>query len=286
MMKPMQQASMGAAPLAPLGANAGYLSEMFCSVQGEGLFLGERQIFLRTAGCTATCSWCDTVYSKVQTPRFVVHGNPSTKKAWRPNPVALEDVVVDVVTFARAHAPVSTISLTGGEPLEQPEFAAALARELRAKGFRIHLETAGLHADALRRMIDDVDVIAMDIKLPSATGVESWDRHREFLGVLRGTAFDPARNAPRTTFVKVIVDTKGTVAEIERAAELVASCSRSIPFILQPESGTLLSPDTLRSLRSERRALLELIDAGARAAMLRLDVVRVIPQTHKVLDIR
>ena len=283
MTKPIQHDAPASTPT----ARAGYLSEMFCSVQGEGLFLGERQIFLRTAGCTATCSWCDTVYSKSQTPRFVVHdagyAAGGDEKRWRPNPVALEDVVADVDSLARDNAPVTSVSLTGGEPLEQPEFAAALARELRAKGFRIHLETAGLHAEAMRRMIDDVDVIAMDVKLPSATGVESWDRHRDFLGVLRGTAFDPARNAARTVFVKVVVDRSGTTAEIDRAAELVAACGRSIPFILQPESGALFAPS---ATLADRRALLALIDSGARAAMRRLDTVRVIPQTHKVLHVR
>jgi 7-carboxy-7-deazaguanine synthase len=285
MTKPIQHDAPGSASST---AGAGYLSEMFCSVQGEGLFLGERQIFLRTAGCTATCSWCDTVYSKSQTPRFVIHdagyaAGGDEPKRWRPNPVALEDVVADVDSLARANAPVTVVSLTGGEPLEQPEFAAALVHALRAKGFRIHLETAGLHADALRRMIDDVDVIAMDVKLPSATGVEAWDRHRDFLDVLRGSAFDPARNPARTIFVKVVVDPNGNPAEIDRAAELVAACGRSIPFILQPESGALFAPG---STLADRRALLDLIDQGARAAMRRLDTVRVIPQTHKVLHVR
>jgi 7-carboxy-7-deazaguanine synthase len=263
-------------------ASAGYLSEMFCSVQGEGLFLGERQIFVRTAGCTATCSWCDTVYSKVQTPRFVVHGDGDAPARWRPNPVALDDVLSDVVACARDHAPVVTVSITGGEPLEQPEFVSSLARGLRAKGFRVYLETAGIHAEALRYVVDHVDVIAMDVKLASATGVELWDAHRGFFSVLRESDFDPARgNAARILFVKVIVDLKATVGEIERAADLVAACNRRIPFVLQPESETLLN-----GAREHRRALLDLIDAGARAASLRLDVVRVIPQTHKVLHVR
>lgn len=263
-------------------ASAGYLSEMFCSVQGEGLFVGERQIFVRTAGCAATCSWCDTVYSKVQTPRFVIHGHADATARWRANPVALEDVLDDVVACARANAPVVTVSITGGEPLEQPEFVGALARGLRSRELRVYLETAGIHAAALRSVLDHVDVIAMDVKLPSATGVEHWDAHREFFSVLRGGGFDPARGGG-ALFVKVIVDLKATVAEIERAAALVASFSPRVPFVLQPESETMLSE---KSTRDSRRALLQLIDAGARAASLRLDVVRVIPQTHKVLHVR
>ncbi|MCI0452812.1 MAG: 7-carboxy-7-deazaguanine synthase QueE [Candidatus Latescibacteria bacterium] len=264
-------------------ATAGYLSELFCSVQGEGLFVGERQIFVRTAGCAATCSWCDTVYSKVQTPRFVVHGEHGAPARWRPNPVALGDVLDDVVACAQANAPVVTVSITGGEPLEQPEFVAALARGLRERGFRVYLETAGIHPRALPHVIDHVDVIAMDIKLPSATGTEHWDAHRDFFSVLRESDFQPTRVSARSLFVKVIVDLKATITEMERAADLVASFSPRVPFVIQPESETMLSKN---ATRENRRALLDLIDAGARAASLRLDVVRVIPQTHKVLDVR
>jgi len=269
-------------------ALSGHLSELFCSVQGEGPFVGERQIFLRTAGCTATCSWCDTVYSKVQTRRFVVHPGAPGASRWRANPVGLGDVLADVDACARHHAPVSTVSITGGEPLEQPEFTAALARELHTRGFRVYLETAGIHGDALRSMIDAVDVVAMDIKLPSATGVDHWGAHRDFLAAIRGTAFaaDPGTggcNGERTIFVKVVVDLKASVEEIERAARLVAACNPDIPLILQPESETLFGRGTTRD---RSRALLDLIDAGARAATPLLRSVRVIPQTHKVLRVR
>jgi hypothetical protein len=82
--------------------------------------------------------------------------------------------------------------------------------------------------------------------------------------------------------VKVIVDLKATVADRARR-DLVAAFHRRIPFILQPESETMLSKN---ATRDDRRALLQLIDAGARAASLRLDVVRVIPQTHKITHVR
>jgi 7-carboxy-7-deazaguanine synthase len=269
---------------AAAGALRGHFSELFCSVQGEGLFVGERHIFVRTAGCVATCSWCDTVYSKVQTPRFVIHsGAQGDPKPWRPNPVALDDVVADVLEMAQANAPVSTVSITGGEPLEQPEVVRALARALRAKELRIYLETAGLHADALASLIDDVDVIAADVKLASATGVDHAPAHRAFLRVLRGSAFDPSGANARPVFVKVIVDLKASVDEIEAAARLVAEAGRKIPFVIQPESETLLGK---HATREGRAALLELAQAGARAASVYLDVVRVIPQTHKVLHVR
>jgi organic radical activating enzyme len=257
---------------------------MFCSIQGEGLFVGERQIFVRTAGCAATCSWCDTVYSKVRTPRFVVHsGAPGGPKPWRPNPVALEDVVADVTAMARTHAPVTAVSITGGEPLEQPEFVEALARALRARGFRIHLETAGLHADALARVTGQIDVIAADVKLPSATGVDHFEEHRAFLRVMMENGFDPARPDARTGFIKVIVDSRATVAEIEAAAVLVSAASRRLPFVLQPESGELFGR---HASRERRAALLERVDAGARAASRHLDTVRVMAQMHKVMHVR
>lgn len=266
------------------GAVCGHFSELFCSIQGEGWFVGERHIFVRTAGCVATCSWCDTVYSKVQTPRFVIHtGAPGAAKPWRPNPVALDDVVTDVLEMAKANAPVKTVSITGGEPLEQPEIVGALARALRSKGLRVYLETAGLHADALSSLIDDVDVIAADVKLPSATGIDHTAEHRRFLRVLRGSAFDPTRDNARPVFVKVIVDLKATIDEIESAARLVAETGRNIPFIIQPESETLMGK---HATRAGRLSLLDLAEKGERAASMHLDLVRVIPQTHKMLHVR
>jgi organic radical activating enzyme len=255
----------------------GYLSEMFCSIQGEGLFVGERQVFVRTAGCVATCSWCDTVYSKVRTPRFVTHTDDGTDKPWRPNPVSPQDVVDDVTAFADGQG-VRAISLTGGEPLEQPVFAAAIARELDRRGYRIHLETAGLHPEALAQVIGYVRAVAMDVKLPSATGVAHWDAHRAFLALMHET-----RNPARTDFVKVIMDLNATVDEIERASQLIASIDPATPLILQPESDTLFGR---RTTPERSRALIAFAAEALRTASVHLKTVRVIPQTHKLLNIR
>ncbi len=58
------------------------------------------------------------------------------------------------------------VTLSGGEPLSQPEFLIALADELWARGFRTALDTSGFAAwDALERVARKVDLVLFDLKL-------------------------------------------------------------------------------------------------------------------------
>lgn len=260
----------------------GFLSEMFCSIQGEGPFVGERHVFVRVAGCTATCSWCDTVYSKVQTPRFVIHEGDGGARPIR-NPVSIDEAAGAAIDFARRHHPVDAVSITGGEPLEQPEFTIELARRLKAAGLRVYLETNGVHDGAFADILPHIDVAAMDIKLPSAVGVEMWDDHRRFLSVIRGTDFEPGRNAAKSIFVKVVVDARSRPDEIDTAVSVIAEVSRDIPLILQPESDTLMSP---RVPRADAAAMMTTVANGQRRARAVLTTVRVMPQLHKIMKVR
>lgn len=255
----------------------GYVSEAFCSFQGEGIFVGERQVFVRTAGCTLTCSWCDTLYSKIQTPRFVVHD--SGKRTFD-NPVSLDTVVREVVSLSGGL--VRTVSITGGEPFEQADFTRALARRLKDKGFRIYMETNGVHAVELAASLPWIDVIAMDIKLPSALGVEAWDKHESFLAALEGTTFDPAGDDnSKQLFVKIVIGADANTNEVDKAVRIVSDFSRTVPLVFQPESGALLD-----SGREARSSLLTLIAQCHQRALTFLDDVRVVPQCHKVLNVR
>jgi hypothetical protein len=73
-----------------------------------------------------------------------------------------------------------------------------------------------------------IDVVSMDIKLPSATGQKTrWDEHRKFLSATEGVE----------RFVKAVVSGSTAPDEILSAARLVAEQDRTVPFIIQPVSG-------------------------------------------------
>jgi 7-carboxy-7-deazaguanine synthase len=247
----------------------GYVAEIFASVQGEGIYVGERHVFVRMSGCSATCSWCDTIDAKDKRVRCVVYG-PQERLLL--NPLSVEDAASEVLALIRQSGPIRTVSFTGGEPLEQAGFVGELAGTLRGEGYRIYLDTNGLETDGVARIMDCVDVIALDIKLPSALGKPHWEAHRAFLRATEGVE----------RFVKVVVDGSTTMGELKDAVEVVAEHDPRIPLVLQPESTALL--DSART--DAGRRVISLLEDAQRHALGRLHDVRVIPQCHKLLKVR
>ena len=96
------------------------LSEIFYSIQGEGLWTGTPAVFVRLAGCNLACDFCDTDYST----KFF----------------ATVDEVVAKVRELGGDCPM--VVLTGGEPLAQTESVALIAA-LRRDGRRVHIESNG-----------------------------------------------------------------------------------------------------------------------------------------------
>ena len=99
------------------------INELFYSLQGEGSLAGVPSIFIRLAGCPLRCTWCDTKY------------------AW--DPAAGQEMTSKQVLEAIHDYPTRYVVLTGGEPMAH-EGVKELAAEIRARGYHLTIETAGI----------------------------------------------------------------------------------------------------------------------------------------------
>ncbi|MBI4229482.1 MAG: radical SAM protein [Planctomycetes bacterium] len=206
-----------------------HLSELFAGLQGEGPTARTAQVFVRFGGCPHRCAYCDTPEALVPPP--VVHVRPGGEPDRRThrtyaNPRPLSWVVSQVLSLAEAtDPPICWASLTGGEPLAQAEACGALSEALRPEGFHIHLETAGTLPGAMRRVRAGVDVVAMDLKFPSATGeAPMWDLHRAFLREAQGCR----------RIVKAVVVSGTPLAEWKEALSLLAGLGDGVELVIQP----------------------------------------------------
>jgi len=234
--------------------------EIFSSIQGEGKYVGCRQVFVRFAGCNATCKYCDTMTSrKSSVTKAQIEESPGSRRFMSvDNPIEPLQLL-GYITNLYDHKHHS-VSFTGGEPL-----CHSTALSLFLPMFRgiKYLETNGTLPDELEKVLPHIDIISMDIKLPSVAGKNYWEEHRNFLRIAK----------QREVFVKIVISGETNDAEFDTAIQLIAEIDNNIPVILQPVTPI----NSCKSVAPER--VLFLHDK----ASVQLNDLRVIPQTHKYI---
>ena len=148
------------------------ISEIFHSIQGEGLHTGEPTTFVRFQGCSLGCVWCDSKY---------------TWKKETDNILSVEELVERI----KQMTPESTkwICITGGEPLEQPEGFSNLILETIRQHFgflenkKIEVETSGLISisdTVSSKVFRSIDSWVVDLKCPSSEVLKEncWDNFK------------------------------------------------------------------------------------------------------------
>lgn len=271
------EAKAGAPAEAP--ASRAPLVEIFHSIQGEGRFVGVPMTFLRVATCPLRCLYCDTPHS-YQAPARVPVRLPARGRD-EPNPVTAAraaQLVLEVAHAAELGARLRRVSVTGGEPLVFPGFVGEFGRAVRAKGMRLHLETAAIDPSALQQCLDQVDHLSADYKLPEtlgplpngsaipAGGYGALHRRCCELAVQRGASVD----------VKIVLTDRVTDPSFEQALADLQGLREKILLVLQPVTpfGAIQRPVP--------RADLERFTATAVRSGFD---VRVLPQVHKVLAV-
>ncbi len=223
--------------------------EIFQSIQGEGKYVGVRQVFVRFFECNMHCVWCDTPASIGDTTRNYKE-------------FSLEEVFQQIQKQWRD---CHSVSLTGGEPLLQKDFIKELLPLMKKARMLAYLETNGILPESLEDIVDDLDIIAMDIKMPSSTKQKSyWKEHEKFLKIALA----------KDVFIKAVVSGDTEKSDMIKTIELVSNIDPTLHFIIQPNTFELKNGVMKKCLEFHDYSLKYLPNA------------RVMPQMHKFMRIR
>lgn len=198
------------------------ISEIFYSLQGEGMLTGVPSVFVRASGCNLRCNWCDTPYA-----------------SWTPE--GQTRTVPQIIAEVQAYPTARHVVLTGGEPMIAKEISL-LAEELKKLGYHLTIETAATVAPEGITC----DLASLSPKLlnsaPDSRLSATWKKKHEALrwqpAVVRAWV-----DHYRYQF-KFVVAQPGDVDELEG---MLRSLDREIPrhrVLLMPEGTSL---ETIRA---------------------------------------
>jgi 7-carboxy-7-deazaguanine synthase len=233
------------------------LSEIFTSIEGEGILFGTKTLFVRMAGCHLKCRWCDTS-----------HALPM----YSGNSYSLHYVKKLIVDYLQPYT--YKVNFTGGEPLVQFEAVIELAKFVRERGLRTYLESACYDSDRFRKLLPYIDICKVEFKMSDSKVVE-MDHYDNLLQNEIRCLRTSVRNR-KITYIKIVV-TNST--ESKEFAELVENIFQHVRpaeidgFVIQPSD---------RIDEPTKEGLLKLYDIVCH----HYREVRIIPQLHKRIGAR
>lgn len=235
-------------------ANTTEISEIFSSVQGEGFYLGAKQIFVRFGRCNMHCVYCDEL-TKMQSGAY--------------SKMKLAEVVEEIKSLEDSCGPHHSVSFTGGEPLMYPDAFVNILQSVRRLGLKTYVETNATYPKVLEAILSDIDILSIDLKPESSSeDRDFWMKHRQFLKIA----------SKKEGYVKVVVTPTTTDDDIKKCQNLVLETAPNYRLVLQPvsnESGPDLQ--VWKRLEDKRRNECSLDNQNP---------FWVIPQMHKIWKVR
>lgn len=221
------------------------------TIQGEGLVIGQKTMFVRTAGCDYSCSWCDSAFTWDGTAKDEI-------RQMTPKEIYEELIAVGGNNFAH-------VTLSGGNPALYRQMDG-LVQLLHDKGVKVAIETQG---SRWQDWLYEVDDVTLSPKPPSSGMTTDWGRLDEIVDKL-------SKREDGIAMKIVVFDDADLVF-----AESVYKRYPNLPMVLQVGNSDLAETDATVLLKSLLRRYLELVDRVMESAVLRN--VRVLPQLHTFL---
>lgn len=233
------------------------LSEIFTSIEGEGILFGTKTMFVRLAGCPLKCHWCDTPYAlplDSGSDYSIDEVKELVSKSLQPN------------TYK--------VNFTGGEPLVQHEAVIELAKFVRQQGIKTYLESACYDSARFAKVLPHIDLVKVEFKLKDSKVVD--EKHYGSLLRSELECLKLAIGSGKTTYIKVVVTNSSSLKEFKELVHEVFRAAKPAEiagFIIQPSYK--IDEPTLDVLFGFYDAVYPIYDQ-----------VRVVPQLHKIIGVR
>ncbi|TFE24554.1 7-carboxy-7-deazaguanine synthase QueE [Cohnella luojiensis] len=218
------------------------------TVQGEGMVIGQKTMFVRTAGCDYSCVWCDSAFT----------WDGSGKKETR---LLTAEEIVEGLRAVGGNT-FSHVTISGGNPALLPHLEE-LIELLHEDGIQVALETQGSRWQDWFLLIDE---LTLSPKPPSSTMSTDWN----VLDAIVGKLISNRRNFS----LKVVV-----FDELDlRYAATVHHRYKNVPFFLQAGNDDVKEPDSSLLLNRLMQKYVWLVETVMDSDELKN--VRVLPQLH------
>ncbi|RIW35070.1 7-carboxy-7-deazaguanine synthase QueE [Bacillus salacetis] len=217
------------------------------TIQGEGMVIGQKTMFVRTAGCDYSCSWCDSAFT----------WDGSAKDDIRM--MTAIEVWEELKTIGGTR--FSHVTISGGNPALIGAIEELLVI-FNDNEIQSALETQG---SRWQDWFMDIDDLTLSPKPPSSGMNTDFDKLDFIMGKLRGQ---------KDCSLKVVIFDE---RDLEYAAALHERYP-GVPFFLQVGNSNLAESDEGRLVRGLIAEYEKLIDAVIQSE--RLNNVRVLPQLH------
>ncbi|MFA5562275.1 MAG: glycyl-radical enzyme activating protein [Eubacteriales bacterium] len=176
-------------------------------------------------GCRLRCRWCSNPESQAyEVETLTLHGKPKTVGRDVTVGEVMETVLRDLPYYRRSGGGVT---LSGGEPLLQPEFAASLLQSCHKHNLHTAVETAAyVPAENIAQVLPHLDLVLLDIKHMDP------DKHKTHVGQSNATTLaNAALFAKGAKELIIRVPVVPGFNDTEREIADIAAFARSLPGV-------------------------------------------------------
>lgn len=217
------------------------------TIQGEGMVIGQKTMFVRTGGCDYSCSWCDSKFTWDGTGKSVA--------------MKAEEIIsslLDIGGDAFSH-----ITISGGNPALHKGLGE-LINQCHEQGWKVAVETQGSY---WQDWFMDIDDVTISPKPPSSLMTTDFNKLDTFMHNLK--------DANASLKVVIFNDEDFTYAE------MIHQRYPDVPFFLQVGNDDVLTIDDQALVSSLLKRFEWLIDRSMKSTIM--NDAKVLPQLHALI---